>query len=297
VVSLKALKSRTSSIKSIKKITHVMKLVSVSKLKKARDIFEQGQGYTVLINEILESVFNQIDPDTRQVLQEKLPMLVGRNYNTCLLIAIGSDRGLCSSFNNNLAKEVRKCALELIKAGKGVSILCIGSEMRRALGDIQDVKIELLQHSIKSMSEVEELVQAIINRFTNNELDVCDAYYTAFISPVVQQVTSKTLVPLHPFADTKFEPAEDLKSTTFECEPDELSMLKDLTTQVLADGVRSIILEANASEHAARMTAMDNASNNASDIMDSLTSMYNKKRQSGITTELIEIISSSEAMR
>lgn len=295
MVSLKALKQRAHTVKSIKKVTHVMKLVSVSKLKKARDLFEASMAYMRMIMEILDVLVKEVEDDDKQTLEELLPLFMGReSKNKYLLIVIGSDRGLCGSFNNNLAKEVRESVKPLIKQGKEVKILCVGDKTYRTLYQLPDVSVSLLEKPVKTMEQVKEFIQELSSKFLSNEFDVCEVYYATFISPIVQKAISRTLIPLHQPLDA--ESADMPDPIPFEFEPSRGVMLKELAYQFFADVMFSILLEASASEHAARMTAMDNASNNATEIIDMLTSLYNKKRQSSITTELVEIISGAEAI-
>lgn len=295
MVSLKALKQRAHTVKSIKKVTHVMKLVSVSKLKKARDLFEASMAYMRMIMEILDILVKEVEDDDKQTLEELLPLFMGRESKSkYLLIVIGSERGLCGSFNNNLAKEVRESVKPLIKQGKEVKILCIGDKTYRTLYQLPDVSVSLLEKPLKTMEQVKEFVTELSSKFLLGEFDVCEVYYATFISPMVQKAVSRTLIPLHQPLDV--ESADMPDQTPFEFEPSRGVMLKELAYQFFADVMFSILLEASASEHAARMTAMDNASNNATEIIDMLTSLYNKKRQSSITTELIEIISGAEAI-
>ena len=295
MVGLKALKLRTHSVKAIEKVTQVMKLVSISKLKKARDLFEGSQQYMRIITETLLSLVKELEEDDKQTLEEMFPLLMGREGgNKYLLIVVGSERGLCGSFNNNLAKEVRESAQKLIQDGQEVSVLCIGDKTYRMLRVLQDIPVKLLERSVKTIEEIREFTQELYNKFLANDFDVCEVYYSAFVSPLVQKSTSRTLVPI--YQPLEVESADCQEPVTFEFEPSRGTMLRELAVQFLADLLFAVVLEASASEHAARVTAMDNAASNATDIIDSLVSVYNKKRQGKITTELIEIISGSEAI-
>ena len=210
---------------------------------------------------------------------------------------IGSDRGLCGAFNNNVIKEAITNTARLLKENKKPSILCIGERIYRAMKQFKELEVTQFCQPLKTSEEIKEFAQNIITKFYKNEFDVCELHYTEFISPIVQAVTSKTLIPLLKVIENKLVTANDtLEEETFECEPNKVSLLKDLVTQILDDSVISIFQDALASEHGARMSAMDNATRNANEMIDLLTSEYNKKRQATITTELVEIISGAEAI-
>ena len=154
--------------------------------------------------------------------------------------------------------------------------------------------MQLLERSLKTMDDFKEFAENLYNKFLNDEFDVCELYYSTFVSPMVQKPLAKALIPIKQPLEAESSDAQP--GPLFEFEPNRGAMLKELALQFLADTMFAVALEASASEHAARVVAMDNAATNASDVIDMLTSIYNKKRQSMITTELIEIISGAEAI-
>ncbi|NRA73281.1 MAG: ATP synthase F1 subunit gamma [Rickettsiales bacterium] len=299
MTSLKSLKTRKTTVKAIEKVTHAMKLVSASKLRKARDDVEKSRFYMKVINEILHRLSKKILEEDSNNIDQDFPLLLGnKDPQKYLLIIIGSDRGLCGAFNNNIIKEAIANTARLLKENKKPSILCIGERIYRAMKEFKELEVTQFCQPLKTSEEIKEFAQNIITKFYKNEFDVCELYYTEFVSPIVQTVTSKTLIPLLKVIENKLVTADDTleEEETFECEPNKVSLLKDLVTQILDDSVISIFQDALASEHGARMTAMDNATRNANEMIDLLTSEYNKKRQAAITTELVEIISGAEAI-
>ena len=298
MANLKSLKIRKTTVSAIEKVTRAMKLVSASKLRKARDDVEKSRFYMKVINEILDHTSKDMIDEEARIMYKSFPLLFGKSEQKYLLVVIGSDRGLCGAFNNNVTKEVTSRIAYLLKQNKRVSILCIGERPYRALKDIKELEVTQLDKSLKTVEEIKEFSQDTISKFRNNEFDVCELYYTKFISPIVQNVTTKTLIPLQKVVEKELASAEGKpeEKIVFECTPDRVSLLEDLITQILDDTVFSVLQDALASEHGARMTAMDNATRNANDMIESLTSEYNKQRQAAITTELVEIISGAEAI-
>ena len=272
-----------------------MKLVSASKLKRARDAVEKSRPHTKILNNILGYVSKEMTDKDKRIIEENFPLLFGKNSQKYLLIVIGSDRGLCGSFNNNIIKEAKEGLARLLKEKKQVSILCIGDMVYRALKKEQEIEVVQCQRSLKTTEEMVAFAQDLVLKFHEHEFDVCEMYYTTFLSPVMQRVTTKTLLPFQKNIEIDHGVVIEEK-VVFECSPGRVLLLKDLITQVLNDTVFSVIQDAVASEHGARMTAMDNATRNANEMIDSLTSAYNKRRQAAVTTELVEIISGAEAI-
>jgi F-type H+-transporting ATPase subunit gamma len=294
MASLKSLKIRKTSVQSSKKVTHAMKLVSASKLRKARETVEKSRNYMKIINRILDHISKEMTEEEKQKVYKNFPLLFGRNSQKYLFIAIGSDRGLCGAFNNNVVKETKIGIAELLKENKQILVLCIGERVYRELKDVTGVEVKQLTQQLKTIQEIKDFAKDLVAKFNKLEFDACKIYYTTFLSPIAQKVDSKTLIPLNKIVEEACI-SEDEK-IMFECTPNRILLLKDLITQILDDTVFSILQDTMASEHGARMTAMDNATRNANDMIESLTSEYNKKRQAAITTELVEIISGAEVI-
>jgi len=292
--SLKSLKTRKASIQSSEKVTHAMKLVSASKLRRARETVEKSRGYMQIINGILDHVSKEMTEEEREEVYKNFPLLFEQESQKHLLIVIGSDRGLCGPFNNNTVKETKIGITKLLKENKQISVLCIGERVYRELKNIKGAEVKQLTPPPKTIQEIKEFSQDIISKFYKNEFDTCEIYYTTFISPIAQKVTAKTIIPLNNVVGKEIISREE--KVMFECDPNRVLLLKDLITQILNDTVFSVLQDTMASEHGARMTAMDNATRNANDMIESLSSEYNKKRQAAITTELVEIISGAEVI-
>lgn len=292
--SLKSLKTRKTTVQSIEKVTHAMKLISASKLRRSRDIVEKSQAYMEIVHEILHYAYKGINAEDNERAVKHLPLLFGRGFQTYLIIVIGSDRGLCGAFNNNVVKQAKADIEQLLKEGKQVSVLCIGERIHRALKATKSVEVKQLLQPLKTIQDVKTFSQDIVSRFHAAEFDICKAYYTKFESAVVQKVTAKTLIPLQKIIEEQADVKEKVERV--ECHPGQILLLKDLITQVLGDTVFSILQDTAASEHGSRMTAMDNATKSANETIEALASEYNKKRQAAITTELVEIISGAEVI-
>lgn len=298
MASLKSLKSRKTTVKAIEKVTGAMKMVSASKLRKARDDVEKSRPYMKIINQILNRLSRQIIEEQSDIIYQNFPLLFGKEPQKYLIIIIGSDRGLCGAFNNNIVKEAVTNVARLLKENKQTNILCIGDRVYRSLKEFKELEISQFNQPLRTIKEIKEFGHNIISRFYQNEFDVCEIYYTEFVSPIVQAVTSKTLIPLQKVIENKIITTEEKpeEKEIFECEPNSTSLLEDLIAQLLDDTVISMLRDALASEHGARMTAMDNATRNANEMIEALSLEYNKKRQAAITTELVEIISGAEAI-
>ena len=300
--SLKDLKVRIGSVKSTQKITAAMKMVAAAKLRRAQEQAESARSYGLRIDQIMNRLSDSMVSDASSPA-----LLRGTGCSdTHLLIPIAADRGLCGGFNSVIIRETRKQISALHAAGNTVKLLCIGRKSHDALRrDYPSLIIETVQDMQKSpltYAIAQEIAQNILARFAAGEFDVCTVIFNRFQSALTQIVTPKQLIPHIRAADTK-EPtalvkgqAEKTSIAFYEFEPDEETLLSQLLPRNLAIQIFQSLLEATASEHAARMTAMDNATRNAGDMIDRLTLQYNRSRQAAITTELIEIISGAEAV-
>ncbi|MBL8708103.1 MAG: F0F1 ATP synthase subunit gamma [Rhodospirillaceae bacterium] len=296
--SLKDLKIRINSTKNTQKITSAMKMVSAAKLRRAQEQAEAARPYAERMEKVLGSLAaSMAGKDNAPAL------LAGRGSDAVhLLVVMTSDRGLCGAFNSSITRQARKMARDLKAAGKQVKILCVGRKGRDQLkrefpqdiiGTIEDVAKPRL-----TFEAAAKIAVRIRDMFEAAEFDVCTIIYNKFKSAIAQIVTPQQLIPFALASANENAPTENagVASTLYEYEPDEASILADLLPRNLSMQVYRALLENSASEQGARMTAMDNATRNAGDMINKLTINYNRTRQANITKELIEIISGAEAV-
>ena len=287
--SLKDLKNRISSVKSTQKITSAMKMVAAAKLRRAQDQALASRPYTSLMDNIVSKISSNANGTS-------IDLLTGKPENkNQLLVVFSADRGLCGGFNGSITRNVRKEVNNLQKDGINVKLLMVGKKsadsLNREYGNLFIEKIEG-KSAKPNYADAEVLATKIIDLFENGEFGVCRVIYNKFVSAIAQEVTYKSLIP----AEIKIN--EDFKndSSVYDFEPSEEEILSDLLPRNLATQLFSSQIESTASELAARMTAMDNATRNAGEMIDKLTLQYNRTRQAVITSELIEIISGAEAL-
>ena len=288
--SLKDLRNRISSVKSTKKITSAMKMVAAAKLKKAQDIAIDARPYTERMKSIIESLKNNL------LTEFPTPSLIsgtGKN-DTTLLIVCSADRGLCGGFNSSVIKYSKKVAKEITKNGDKVSFMFIGKKagnvMKREFkNDTLDIFSEVANPTI-DFNLVQKIRDKLIQYFSENYFDRCFLIYTKFKSAISQEVVKTQIIPL------KTESDNSNGKLSYDFEPSEEEILEEIVPNNIATQIFTGLLESLASEHGARMTAMDNATRNANDKIDDLTMFYNRSRQAVITKELIEIISGAEAI-
>ena len=288
--SLKDLKNRIGSVKSTQKITSAMKMVAAAKLRRAQDQAIASRPYTSLMDNIVSKI-------SSKATGSGIDLLTGKEDNkTQLLVVFSADRGLCGGFNGSITRTVRKEVKDLNKNGIKVKLLMVGKKSADALNrDFGDLYIDRIEGKSgkPNFTDAEILAKKIITLFENDEFGVCRVIYNKFISAIAQEITYKSLIP----AEVKQNKVEDnLDNSVFEFEPSEEEILTDLLPRNLATQLFSSQIESTASELAARMTAMDNATRNAGEMIDKLTLQYNRTRQAVITKELIEIISGAEAV-
>jgi F-type H+-transporting ATPase subunit gamma len=290
--SLKALKNRIASVKSTRKITSAMKMVAGSKLRRAQENAVAARPYAMRMARMLSSLAGKLDN------AEAAPRLLAGTgkEESILLVVITSDRGLCGAFNGSVVREARRLIRQLESEGKSVKIFCIGRKGRDLLHRDQASKIvhEATDIGRKRLSyeDADKINNQILEMFEKGEFDLCHLVYNRFKSAISQIVTVKQLVP---FA---VEPESDDAESRLECkfEPDQASILEALLPRALSVAFYGALLESAAGEQGARMTAMDNATRNAGEMINKLTLNYNRSRQAYITSELIEIISGAEAV-
>ena len=294
MANLKDLKVRIDSVKSTRKITSAMKMVAAAKLRRAQENAEAARAYSERMSRMFNSVASSFAG------QDSGPkMLAGTGSDqTHLLVACTADRGLCGGFNGSIIRATRRTARELLGQGKTVKILCVGTKGRDVLKqEFADNIIDTVAGIGKKGVQYEEAVgvsEKITALFDAGEFDVCTVVFNKFKSAMTQIVTAQQLIPYEAKVAAN-DDAGELKAQ-YIFEPDEEEILADLLPRNLAVQVFQSMLESAASEHGARMAAMDNATRNAGDMINKLTLTYNRARQANITKELIEIISGAEAL-
>ena len=294
MANLKDLKNRIRSVKSTQKITSAMKMVAAAKLRRAQDNAEAARPYAGRMSSIINSLASKATPETAPT------MLVGTGADQrILLVVLSADRGLCGGFNGSIIRATRREVERLKSEGKTVDLLMVGRKakdaLKRELGDLIVDSREGIQGTAVSFADIDSIADVIRERLENGELDRCLILYNRFISAITQEVTLSSLIPVE-VEETEAADKDTASSAPYEYEPDEATVLEDLLPRNLSTQIYTAILESSASELAARMTAMDNATRNAGDLIDRLTMEYNRRRQAAITTELIEIISGAEAL-
>ena len=288
--SLKDLKNRIGSVKSTQKITSAMKMVAAAKLRKAQEQALASRPYTSLMDKVVTKIASKTSGNT-------IDLLTGKADNkTHLIVVFSADRGLCGGFNGSITRAVRAEIKKLEEDGSKVKLLMVGKKSADALNrEFGHLFVERIDgNSAKpNYTDAEIIAKKIITLFENNEFGVCKVIFNKFVSAITQEVTFKSLIP----ADIQeIETDEVDLNSIYEFEPSEEEILNDLLPRNLATQLFSSQMESTASELAARMTAMDNATRNAGDMIDNLTLQYNRTRQAVITKELIEIISGAEAL-
>ncbi|HEY1432991.1 MAG TPA: F0F1 ATP synthase subunit gamma [Stellaceae bacterium] len=297
--SLKDLRVRIRSVRSTQKITSAMKVVAASRLRRAVEQVEAARPYGERMERVLGSLAGRMGG-----LPGAPALLVGTGKDEAhLLVVATSDRGLAGGFNSSILREARRRIRELDAAGKKVLLLIIGRRgrdgLRRDYGQlIRDSLTEVGRRRL-SFDEARDIAERILLLFQAGGFDVCTIIFNRFRSAMTQVVTAHQLIPFAPAVPdrTEAEPEVGVRaSAVYEFEPSEEEILADLLPKNLAVQIYTALLENAASEQGARMTAMDNATRNAGEMIDRLTLNYNRTRQAAITKELIEIISGAEAL-
>ena len=295
--SLKSLRLRIVSVKQTRKITSAMKMVAAAKLRRAQETAEAARPYAERMEQVLSALAQSM-----RGRPAAPAMLVGRGKDEVhLVVVMTADRGLCGSFNSSIVRAARRLIRSLLEEGKSVKILCIGrkgrDQLRRDYGayiidTIQDVGRPRL-----GFAAAERMGRRITEMFGTGEFDACTIVYNKFKSAIQQIVTRQRAIPFAAAAAGRAEEEETAagNAAVYEYEPDEEEILADLLPRNLSVQLFRALLENNASEQGARMSAMDSATRNAGDMIDRLTLNYNRTRQAAITKELIEIISGAEA--
>lgn len=297
--NLKDLKGRISSVKKTQKITSAMKMVAAAKLRRAQEGAENARPYAERMNRMLNSIAASVG-DTEGAPK----MLTGTGGNRHLYIVCTSDRGLCGGFNGSIAREVRKRLRDHRAKNEEFKIVTVGRKglglLKGEFGDNIAAKFTDIGKRGVQFEEAAEVANKVTDMFEDDEFDICTIVFNKFESAITQIVTPQQLIPFGiPESDedgVDDAAKDDGPRAVFIFEPDEEDILEDLLPRNLATQIFQALLESSASEHGARMTAMDNATRNAGDMIDDLSLTYNRTRQAVITSELIEIISGAEAL-
>ena len=290
MANLKDLKTRINSVKSTQKITAAMKMVAAAKLRRAQEAAESGRPYANRMRRVTANLAEKADANSAPAL------LVGNGKSAAhLLVVISADRGLCGGFNGSVTRQTRAELTRLQDEGKTVKLLMVGRKsadaLRREYGKQFIDSFEGIQGTSVSFSDAALLADTIRTGFESGDYDVCTMIYNKFVNAITQEITLTQLIP----AETNAVDDSDA-NVNYEYEPEEDELLDSLLPRILSTQLYSALLESSAAELAARMTAMDNATRNAGDLIDRLTLVYNRTRQAAITSELIEIISGAEAV-
>ncbi len=290
--SLDDLRKRISSVKSTQKITKAMKMVAAAKLRKAQEMAEKGRPYSDKMDVIIQNLSKAInDPSNAPRL------LVGTGEDkTHLCVVMTADRGLCGGFNTNICKLARKYFNVAIKSSKNLKIITVGTkgldQLKRDYGKYIIKRINLKDKKKLTFLDAENIGKQIVDLFKNKEFDKCFIFYNKFKNVISQIPQQQQVIP----AKLENTDKKDEEKSSYEFEPEEDEILEDLLPKNISTQIFKAFLENSASEQGSRMTAMDNATRNAGDLVDKLTINYNRSRQAAITKELIEIISGAESL-
>ena len=288
--SLDDLKKRIKSVKSTQKITKAMKMVAAAKLRRAQESAEKGRPFSEKMNNVILNLSNSIyDKDSAS------KFLVGTGKDTThLCVVITADRGLCGGFNTNICRKAKNYFEKILKEGKILKIFTVGSkghdQLKRLYGKYIIEKMNFKGLKKITYKEAEDTGKIIIKLFNESQFDVCKIFYNRFKNVITQIPQEQQIVPIEKQKEVK------ISDNFYEFEPEENEILNDLLPRNISTQIFKAFLENAASEQGSRMTAMDNATRNAEDLVDKLTINYNRSRQAAITKELIEIISGAESL-
>jgi len=291
MASLDDLKKRIASVKSTQKITKAMKMVAAAKLRRAQENAEKGRPYSEKMNNIILNLSNGISD------KENAPkLLAGTGEDkTHLCIVLTSDRGLCGGFNTNIIKKAKTYFQKVSNEGKILKIITVGSkgydQLKRVYKEKIIEKISFKDSKTINYLDAEIVGKIIIDNFEKKEFDICTIFYNQFKNVITQIPQEQQIIPLKN-SEAKEHSSED----SYEFEPEEDEILSNLLPKNISTQIFKAMLENSASEQGSRMTAMDNATRNAGEMVDKLTIKYNRSRQAAITKELIEIISGAESL-
>ena len=291
MASLDDLKKRIASVKSTQKITKAMKMVAAAKLRRAQESAEKGRPYSEKMNNIILNLSSGISD------KENAPKLLSGSGNdkVHLCVVMTSDRGLCGGFNSNIIKKAKSYFAKLSEEGKDLKIVTVGSkgndQLKRAYGDKIIANMSFKESKNANYFDAEKVGKMVIEKFESEEFDVCTIFYNQFKNVIIQSPQAWPTIPLD------VDNLEEAKSDdSYEFEPDEDDILSNLFPKNISTPIFKAMLETSASEHCSRMSAIDNATRNAVEMVDKRTIEYNRSRQAAIKKELIEIISGAESL-
>ncbi len=292
MASLDDLKKRISSVKSTQKITKAMKMVAAAKLRRAQENAEKGRPYSEKMNNIILNLSSGISDKSNAP-----KLLTGSGEDKIhLCVVLTSDRGLCGGFNSNIIRKAKAYFQKVLNENKELKIITVGSkandQLKRAYGQYIIDKLSFKESKNANYFDADKVGKNIIDRFEKKEFDVCTIFYNQFKNVITQIPQEQQIIPLNKSEVKNESSTED----NYEFEPDEDEILKNLLPKNISTQIFKAMLENSASEQGSRMTAMDNATRNAGEMVDKLTIQYNRSRQAAITKELIEIISGAESL-
>ena len=292
--SLDDLKKRIKSVKSTQKITKAMKMVATAKLRKAQENAEKGRPYSERMNNIILNLSKGISDK-----QNSSKLLVGTGKDEIhLCIVLTADRGLCGGFNTNIIKKSKSYFDKISKEGKTLKIITVGmkgyDQLKRNYKDNIIEKISFKESKNVNYFDAEKVGKIILEKFEKEEFDICTIFYNKFKNVMTQIPQQQQIIPLQ--SEVKEDTSNEQFEDNYEFEPDEDEILSNLLPKNISTQIFKAMLENSASEQGSRMTAMDNATRNAGELVDKLSIEYNRSRQAAITKELIEIISGAESL-
>ena len=295
MASLKTLKLRIGSVKSTQKITKAMKMVAAAKLRRAQQSAEAGRPYSSRMTNVVQSLASRVTPGPQT---PKLLAGTGKD-NTHLIVLATADRGLAGAFSSNVVRAARRKADDLIAEGKSVLFYIVGRKGRPVIQRLYPKSIiaqfDTTEMKTPSYAEAQAIAKDIIDRYTTDGIDIVHLAYANFRSTLVQEPTIAQIIPVAAPANED-KPSGPASLAAIEYEPDEEDILADLLPRNIAIQIYRALLENQAGFYGSQMTAMDNATRNAGDMINRLSIQYNRQRQAAITTELVEIISGAEAL-
>ena len=291
MASLDDLKKRISSVKSTQKITKAMKMVAAAKLRRAQESAEKGRPYSDKMNNIILNLSNGISD-----IDNAPKLLSGTGEDKVhLCVVMTSDRGLCGGFNTNIIKKAKLYFQKILDEGKTVKIITVGTkgydQLKRLYGDNIIERISFKESKNINYFDADKVGKIVIEKFEKKEFDVCAIFYNQFKNVITQIPQEQQIIPLK-----TSEKDENSSEDNYEFEPEEDEILSNLLPKNISTQIFKAMLENSASEQGSRMSAMDNATRNAGEMVDKLTIEYNRSRQAAITKELIEIISGAESL-
>jgi len=295
MASLKDLRDRIASVKATQKITKAMQMVAAAKLRRAQEAVAAARPYSQRMAAVLANIRANIGAEDAPRL------MAGTGKDDVHLVVIcTSERGLCGGLNSQIARFARDFMRERLNEGKIVKIMTVGKKgadiLKREFGHLMVGHIDLREIKQISFADADAIAGRILTRFNAGEFDICTLFYSEFKSVINQQPTAQQLIPLPAVQNANRETISEIAGAVYEYEPDAASILEELIPQNVSVQIFRALLENVAGEMGAKMSAMDNATRNAGEMINKLSITYNRRRQAQITTELIEIIAGAEAL-